>query len=126
MLECLLLALQADRPLPLLEFGLHAASRYAFFDEQAGTNAANFVFPALLLAAEAAACAQLLAITEKSGGHVPSRILLWIPPGFIWLSPTSASCSGFRFRFGGAAGVGASQRSDAAAQLVLEGLRPCC
>ena len=51
---------------PRLEFGLHAASRCALFDEQAGANNADFVFPVLLTAAEAAACAQLLAITGES------------------------------------------------------------
>ena len=64
--ECWLLALQADRPLPLHEFDLHAAHCCALFDEQAGADAADFVFPALLTAAEAAACAQLLTITEES------------------------------------------------------------
>ncbi len=81
-----MLALQADRPLPRLEFGLHAASRCALFDEQAGADAADFVFPALLTAAEAAACAQLLAITGKATDMFPlafSRRLLRVLPGFL-------------------------------------------
>ena len=78
--------LQADRPLPRLEFGLYAASHCALFDEQAGADNADFVFPALLTAAEAAACAQLLAITGKATDMFLlafSLEFLQVFPGFL-------------------------------------------
>ena len=78
-----MLALQADPPLPRLEFGLHAAPRCALFDEQAGADAADYVFPAFLSAAEAAACAQLLAITGKATDMFP----LAFSPGFLRVLP---------------------------------------
>ena len=81
--ECLLLALQADLPLPRLEFGLHAAPRCALFHEQARADAADFVFPAFLTVAEAAACAQLLAITGKA----TDMFSLAFSPGFLRVLP---------------------------------------
>ncbi len=78
----MLLSLQADPTLPRLEFRLCAASRCAHFDEQAGADAADFVFPALLTAA--AACAQLLAITRKATDMFP----LAFSPGFLRVLPS--------------------------------------
>ena len=81
----MLVACAASRPTPpRLELGLHAASHYTLFDEQADADAANFVFPALLTAAEAAACAQLLVITGKATDMFP----LAFSPGFLWVSPS--------------------------------------
>ena len=92
--ECLLLALQADPPLPWLEFGLHAASHCALFDEQAGADAADFVCCVADSSRGSGLCSTAshqgkatdmfpLAFSLDSYGFCPAfsrgRVLLWIP-----------------------------------------------